>query len=532
MNTNLFERPIAANPISQFSALPLQFINQLNQQKEQKEARMYAMEDEISKSLMGTHALPGDAKRHQEIISGLEEKLDTIASSPGDYSEIEGKLRSIKREVGTSMRTGELGSINSNYGIGVKNREEQLKNYRAEKSNKAGMTMSLQSTANHVTTKNEFGQWSTLRPYQPTTIVDFQKELTSSVKDIHEQYDENGDGLKSDDMIIEHLQAKLTARPELESAIKENFNVMYTPQEGLTKQQSYDIYKSKTLATVVGEQSYQKLSGTGISGGNTGGLVIDGFALDTGSASSMKGGTFPWLREGVSDVFGVDSTKEFDDWKSSNKGSFEIKHMQNKTNTKMPEDHSEAVAWYEKHKTNSKTTSISTTRIPPNLKYSIINKKGFFSVQSRITRRDGSVVDADFVKKNIEGEIKGGRTAEMFSIADKGSGAYGKYLITGKDGEQYLMEPRDLKTLTDPTYVHNKIMDVQSDANMTGRKEIQLRVDLKVQGGKVPRGNYEVRNILAGEKSQGGVQLLQDGKVKFVTRGQKDGSGNLIYKKV
>ena len=198
----------------------------------------------------------------------------------------------------------------------------------------------------------------------------------------------------------------------------------------------------------------------------------------------------------------------------------------------MPEDHSEAVAWYEKHKTNSKTTSISTTRIPPNLKYSIINKKGFFNVQSRITRRDGSVVDADFVKENIEGEIKGGRTAEMFSIADKGSGAYGKYLITGKDGEQYLMEPRDLKTLTDPTYVHNKIMDVQSDANMTGRKEIQLRVDLKVQGGKVPKGNYEVRNILAGEKSQGGVQLLQDGKVKFVTRGQKDGSGNLIYKKV
>jgi hypothetical protein len=539
MNTNMFEKPIAANPISQFSTLPLQFINQLQQQKAQKEVSMIAMEDEISNSLMGTSALPGDAKRHQEIIGGLESELDVIASNAGDYSEIQGKLQSIKRKVYREMRNGELGSINNNFKAAASNREEQMKNFRAGKASKAGITLSMQGANTHVTTRDEFGQWSSFRPYQPSTVTDFYGELTKSAKDIQEQYDEMGQGMKSNEAILSNLTAKLVAKPEIESAMKENFNLQYTPKEDINKQQSYLLYKNEMLSRIVKDQAFQKISESEAGSGNTGGLILDNFKVDGGGSSSMKGGTVPWLREVGKDWLGLDSTGEFDKWKNSEKGKFEIKHLQQLTGTTMPKDHTDAVSWYEDNMQSNLTTSISTSKVPANLKYSIINKKGFINVNSIIKNRNGEAISEDFIQNNIAGSDKDGRTAQVFAIANEGTGVSGEYVIIGKDGEQYLMEPRDAKTLTSAKYMNSKIFDVQSSSVRSGIKNVTLSSNLNATDNNgndivLDAGQYEVRNETDKKGNSQGVKLYQDGKPMYagVKRQNTDGTSNIIYVKL
>ena len=120
MPVSLFDKPIAAKPMSEFVALPLQFIDRTIQRRQAKYDKAQAEIDEIESDFVKSNALPGDAARAREIKDKYHAEIEAMAEAAGeDYSQIAAPMSRLSRRIKRDLSYGELGAQNRAYGSGA-----------------------------------------------------------------------------------------------------------------------------------------------------------------------------------------------------------------------------------------------------------------------------------------------------------------------------------------------------------------------------------------------------------------------------
>ena len=289
---NLFEKPVAANPVSTFSQLPLQFINQLEQQNEAKNDKAQQMISMIDDTLLGTKALSGDAGRHREIIEGYNTQLDAIvASAGGDYGSVRGELDNLKYKIRKDLSSnGELGSINAAFKGGIASREDLFKRHQDKKISYAGLQEGLSKLASHKTTQNEAGQWSSFSGYNPSNVSDVVSALQGQADEIVKKVDNDGQAYRSSKDIQKSLATYMQSNPDMDRAIMENFKLNYKGEPSQANDE-FKQYRANLIKSVSNDKSYQERTSAADGGGSMVGKAWHNIKLGDGGISAYKGGS-------------------------------------------------------------------------------------------------------------------------------------------------------------------------------------------------------------------------------------------------
>jgi hypothetical protein len=532
---NLFEKPIAANPISEFAGLPLQFLAQAERQKTEDKMNSLKMTGMAQENLLQMKALSGDVPRLNEIVGKYEKRIDEASGNSPENAALE--TQKLMNEIRSNR---ELRAINSNYTTGTASLSSANDRYIAGKASKSGVTLSQMTANQFKTTQDEFGNYSTFKGYTPSNVPDVLGELTNILKDTATQYNEEGMKFKGKESMLSTLTANMQARPELEQSLNESFSVSYQEKPGVSRRDAYLNYRSAFLNKVVGDQSFKEVKQAAAGEGDySGDLVMSGFQYNAaGALSDYAGGTASSLR-GLIAKAGFNSTKKFTDFLGTSTGKFEIKSLEDASGVPFPKEYSDQVAYIEKHSSNPKVENIITEKVEKGLANSIINNKGYIKIRGQIKDQSGNIMDDNFVRENIEGSTKDGLSAQVVRRIKKGSGREGDYIIHGKDNQMYTMEARDFETISSPKYIHRKIAAVSDRAAYpTGRKTTKITTPFVVSGGEngamIQPGVYESRRMGSSKNSKGEtippyIMILQNDVPLYFTRGEVDSYGRPIY---
>ena len=487
---NMFEKPIAAKPMSEFAALPLAFINRLQQQKEAKSLANEASLDKVTNSFLGTHSLSGDAEEHKEIISGYQQRVDDIASNAGDdYSNVRGLVDDLRRDVSRDLR---LKSINSNFNSAMKNLQENQKLLQDKKIGRAGYEQTLRNISNFKTKDDGTGAWTSYAPYTAANIVDSKAYLSDQADQIREKYSEDGQKYIAPEQVRQSLMFSMRSNPEVGRSMEENFNSMYNgPAED--RAASLAAYKQSMLESVVSDSEYRsadKAASITETGGVVGGHIIGNVALDPGGFTGHEGGSM----SAIKDILRLGDDK-FRAWRLGEDGANVIKHLE-KTNGKMPEDYGKAVKWLEEAANKTYVGRVVTEPMTRDEVAGYMTPEGQIISAGLIKDRDGHILDAgEKAELQISNKDKSKKARIIGRLGGK-TDLRGYVAFQGADNKYYFIEPTDLKTLNDPEYKMTKLTSALRSP--TGNQEISLDSSLstKDKNGNallVQSGKYTVK---------------------------------------
>ena len=534
---NLFEKPIAANPISTYAKLPLQFMAQMKSRQESEELRSIQMIGQTTNALTSHKALGRDLPKQQEIIQGYENRIGELSELDDVHQSAIG-LAKLKGEIAGNKQ---LQAYNSSYVQGMKERGNLQERYEDKKIGRGQYSKGLKNLASFETTQDEFGNYSGFTPYNGSNIYDVRADLVKIVKGTHEQFDDMGQGYKNKGELRGSINSAIKSNPQYEQAIMENFETLYRPgqggavQEDKDKNRAYIKYRENLLNEISTDESFQRvdtaLAKSGV--GSASEMLYTDFAgMSTGKINAMEGGQMATIKSVIMDITGLEGgRKTFDDYTKTDGGKFDINYLEKRSGTKMPSDYLEAVEWVEKNTSNSVKTGITGEYISPSIALRTINNKGFFTNYKDIRGKDGRVLSKEEVMEKVEGAQKDAngqvqRSAKVLHRAKVGSGYVGRIILQGKDGEIYTKGAEDVDTLKSFKYNNDQITDVKSAA-YNGRKTVNLRNSISNGNLVIPSGRYEARHFPSvkdkyeeGKSTIDQIVLYQNGKAMFSTNGK------------
>lgn len=518
---NLFEKPIAANPMSTFSALPLEFIDQAMQRKQLTHDKAKQEVDSQADSLLKLQYLSGDAERHHELQAQYEEKLNTIIESAGnDYSKILPQIERFSRDLKYEINYGELGAQQNAFNAAMAMKKIEDDKLSDGKSSEEGYNMFLKSISSHKTQQLEDGNFSDFRGYSASTIADPIKFLRSSANEVVPKYDENGMQYRSRDLIKDNLRNTTSADTNLVKALNERIqgkvdkdgnpikleDYMESVFEGVVADKEFYEVKEKTEA-----EKQKRDNG----GSDFPGAVIHRVGQPKTVHGELKysGGSSPLLKD-LTALVGVDSWAEHNAVINKESTKRRIKYIENKTNTKFPSTPKEQRDWIIKNMGQDKVGEIST-RGATDVEAKAISDKGQLTpgaANSAVYDMSGEPLDGEQIKK-IQGSSKdtsGNNKTSFISnvVTNGGMHPPGTLVMTSHNGETYFIEPSDPVVINSPRY-NDALINMASKTN-TGVKTVTLRSFVDV----IPMGTYEVEHAPT-KTSQDTYNLYQNGKLVY-----------------
>lgn len=511
---NLFEKPIAARPMSEFVALPLDFIDRSVQRKQAIYDKAKAGKEGLEDELLKTHALPGDVERQQAILQGFDQKInDIVESVSGDYSRVGGQLDALKQEMQKELAYGEIGAINSAYTGAMTSKADLDKRYADKKIGSAGRTLGMQAISEYQTTQGDDGTWSSFNAYAPSNIVDPIAEMHKSVKEIHAKYDEEGTEFVGDDVVLANLDNKMNSNPEIMKSLVENFKATYPNGSQEDFAGYYDAIKKR----IVQDRTYKKVSKSLADKKNN--VMMPGTTLRdwqqpkrVSGINESKGGSVPMLRA-AGKWLGFDTTDEHDTFIASEEGKRLVEYMEAKTGTNMPTDYMDQVDWLSENAGTMRTSNVIMGEANPKVLQYAITDDGFLNYGGAVYTQDGELESAEDTKA-WQGKSEDGNTARIIGVVEEG-GMYpkGSYVFIGKDGQKRIQEPGDPDTLRSQSFNMSQINS--SRLANTGKTDIKIHSNItSPKTGKVlvPRGDYTSVHDIA----SGSIILYQNGKAQYI----------------
>ncbi|HEC41861.1 hypothetical protein LCGC14_1339470 [marine sediment metagenome] len=513
---NLFDKPIAAKPMSEFTALPLQFIDQTIQRRQAKHDKARAEMDEAEDDLYGSKFLIGDAPRNLELREGYEAQMDRIVeAADGDYSRVAAPLNTLKRRIKRDLQYGELGAQTRAYQTAMKQKETMEGLYQTDKIQRTGMDRFLASISKHKTIPTGSGSYSTFQGYTPSNVTDPVKVIQDSVDEINAKFDAEGAKFINRQAIMTNVSNKLRNNPDIIRSLMENYQAL-----GKTEQ-TFEQYYTKTIEAVVSDKRYQEILKSLKHKGQTmapGTTILDVQQPRITGKSAYTGGSSMYGRA-LGKLLGMNATKTHDEFIASTEGKRLIEYMQKKSGTIMPKDsYLDQVKWIEDNIIIPKQSSIVIGETDPDILEFAVTSKGFLNYSGAITNKEGKLLDAKEIK-SIQGSTEQGNVTRIIgTVKAGGMHPQGSYVLMSKDGEIYFQEPGDPKTLNSQSYNLSQIDNVK----LTNTGELDIHLNAGIQDPKtgktvIPRGSYNVRHRL-GDKTGAGeaIILYQDGVPKFV----------------
>ena len=527
---NLFDKPIAANPLSSFSALPLQFIDQSLQRKQAQYDKTRSEVEEMEDLFLNTKALPGDQARNKEILQGYEQKIDAIIeSSDGDYSQVLAPLTTLKRSIKKDMSYGELGAQKTAYASAMGQQEEYRKLLQQSKIQQSGYDSFVKSVSQHVTSPNDAGGFNRFAGYSPSNVVDPVKFVSNAADEINAKYDEEGQAFISSDNVLTSISNKLQSNPNIMKSVKENFLSTYRgdPKDANT---AFKSYYENMIKKVVEEKAYKKYNkvtegGTGGKKSQTPGFTFKNFQLPNIKGDfEYSGASMARGKDWANKLLGVATTEEFDKSISTPEAKKRIRYMEIKSGEKFPADFYAQQDWLQR---NSSTPIVQDVVTRPAYDAELANwvtREGQLkNPTGGMYNQQGQPMSGDEIKDAM-GKNDDGTAARALGIVNAG-GTYpkGSAIIQGKNGALMIQVPTDTKTLQSKEYAMWQISKVRM--TNTGSDVIKLNMPLTSSTGKsIPAGVYQtthnIQDKTIEQEYPNSVVLSQNGTPKYIVTAQ------------
>lgn len=520
---NAFETPIAANPISQFVELPLDFIDKSLQRKQDRHDKNKAELEDMDTLYSSINARSVDSKRKNEIVGEYETAFDqAIERVGGDYGRIGGELDVLKRKFKKSATSGELAAINKNYSAAQASTADLKELYGKGKIGYSGYQKGLRhASEGAATTLQDDGDYSTYSGYAASSEANPLQALEKSANDVVAQYSGDGSKVVSSERVRDNLIQKVTQNKALLQALQENY-------EASGSDEGFNQYLARVVSQVAQDKSYsENLKVTKGNEANDQFERMDVGRFQRPGSSDVKGlvGGSASMGKSFLEAIGFDDQfKTFDDWASSEKGKSEIAYMNEAAGkgNEMPSDPADAISWIEDQYAKNSNVMVSQNSISKGKRNQVVDSKGNLMTRGRIWDQEGNIVSPE----DISGSTEGGHTASVTGTVEGGDYPYGSYVIVGKNGGVYIQEPMDEHTLTSPKYAASAIRGASQSP--TGRKTIHLPRATSNNKGQIHmnQGDYEVQFI----KGANAYKIFEPGTDKLV--GVMNGStGDIVLQK-
>ena len=338
---NLFEKPIAANPMSEFSGLPLDFIAKSLERRQQKydiaKADLAAQEE----SLLGLKFLPGDRERHMEIQGEYDARLDKIVEDAGgDYSMIQGSLDRYKRDLSREMKFGELGAQGSAYTAAMTQSKKLSDMLTEGKISEWGMSKFNAGLQSHKTNRTDAGGWTTFSGYNPSTEMDPVKVMHDTIDEVVARDNSEGQPGRSRDRILTGIGNLFQTNPNINKSLQERFAGIPQDQNNPI---SYAQWRQSVIEGVVDAKEFQDRKEDANSSGNLSDTQLIGVQRPQNSKgiNLMTGNSMIWAKKLIG------ATRESDAFIASQEGKDLIKALEYNSKTTMPTDPVARAAWIE-----------------------------------------------------------------------------------------------------------------------------------------------------------------------------------------
>jgi len=523
---NLFEKPIAAQPMSEFVGLPLDFISKKLEQKQSKydaaKADIAAQED----SMLGLKFLPGDRERHMELQGQWDAKLDQIIENAGgDYSQIQAPLDRWKRDMSREISYGELGAQGSAYKAAQTMKEGLDKRALKGETSKGGMAMFNRSMQAHRTTENSVGGYNSFQGYTPSSVTDVRNYLRDEAKKINANYDPNGNKSISADRILLDMNATIASKGDLKNALYESYVESGGDPEDQEQLLAYEnALKSSVISSVKYDEITKRTGMNGESGQTPRGTILKDIQMPRIQGSgTYEGGSLNDIKGFLDDRFGTENASKFNKWEKTVEGERMIRFLAEGTNEPYPSNYSDKVDWLDEHLDKPMIGNV-VTKAPTGKDQAAVDQSGApLYTGAAVYAEDGSKVDSRTA--GIWGTNKDTkRTAKVIGTVDSGgTHAPGDYVIAGADGNTYIQENLSLDdNLSSPKY--NIWTATKSKFTTSGVEENVVIRGIPAQGNSVavPAGNYDStyypgRGNVLSQRTEKGVEN------KFVIFTDKNG---------
>ena len=468
---NLFEKPIAANPMSEFVALPMDFIERsLNNRQARFDAAKADIEAEET-SLLGLKFLPGDRERHMELQGGLESELDAIVdAADGDYSMVQSSLDRWKRKARQEITHGELGAQQRNYTSAMADHEVLRKRQLEGKTKDVGMAMFNKSMQEHTTTPTDSGGYSSFNGYNPSSVLDPFGELNKTAQDVVADSNARGEKGRSRDRILSAVYTRLKTDPQVEKALKEEY-------AGTDQKMSYTEYRAQVVEGVVSAKEYQDKSKPSTSNGEFASFTEVGVQRSQRSKGTNTSQGYAMIN--AKKFIGADNeAKEF---ANSKEGKRLIEALEYRTGRKAPVGNTVAMSRYiEEAFAENKLEDVPIDGTTAPKHSNLVDSKG------NLTQRAAHIEDDSGAVIRPE-DIEGDEKYPPVVIGTVGAGErFGQVVLATNKGTVYVENTSD-EFLRSTPYQLNQLDMIRQSVSLEG--EVSLKGIPKV----LPSGNYTVR---------------------------------------
>ena len=529
---NLFEKPIAANPMSTFAQMPLQYmqasLDRRTKQYYDSKAEVEAQEN----SLLGLKYLSGDAQRHHELQQQFSDELEQIVeNADGDYSNIQHAMDGFTRKLKQEVNYGELAAQQGAYASAMKMKEIEGKKLSDGKSSEEGYAKFMDSISRHQTKNNLDGTFSQFQGYSSSTINNPLKRIQDGVDEVVKNWDEDGMETRTPDRVISNIMNQISGDTGLQKALSER---IYGKVDADGNPLKFGDYVQNLVKGVVSDKAYYEKATMKDQYGNNmakmPGMVLKNVGMPNNPTgdTGYTGGSSPILKDFTA-ILGRDSWKEHKSSIASENVQRRIKYIEGKTGDSFPqEDITAQREWLEKYATGGLTGEV-TAKGPSKAEMLLINSRGQLNnTDAAITDMQGNRLKADEVRA-IQGTSKdqdGGNKVSYVSgvVTSGGMHPPGTVVMTSHNGENYFIEPSDPLIINSPDY-SSKLINMASSTK-TGKLHTTTRAAI----GDIPPGSYEVEHVPMLNSngrldySSQTYNLYQNGKLKYRKFTRPDGS--------
>jgi len=488
---NLFEKPIATQPMSEFVGLPLDFISKKLEQKQLKydtaKADIAAQED----SMLGLKFLPGDRERHMELQGQWDAKLDQIIENAGgDYSQIQAPLDQWKRAMNREISYGELGFQGQNYAAAHSKFKKLDEMLTEGKIREGGLNRFKQSMQTHVTTSTEAGGFSGFKGYSPSAEMDPLGVIHDTIDEVVAQSDENGYDGRTRGRVLSGINNLMRTNPNIMKSLQEQYGV--SPKDPNNPETEVE-YMNKVIEGVIDAKEYQnKMKDKSVNGVDFMNTTLQHVGLPQRSKGNNKSVGNSMIQ--AKQLLGI--TGDADEFIASPEGKELIRALESQGEGKMPTDPTERAAWIDNLANKNRTVSVPIDGKMAPVRGVVVNGK-LMNPDAYHVDQEGNPVDSSVITE--------GKNPKDIAVT-RGMVPSGEYMgwiaIVGADGQMYLEENTSDTLLNSKEYQKNQIDLVAN--TLTHNKTITLRGYGNVEGG-----TYEARfhKVTPEEREKGNIDV-------------------------
>ena len=491
---NLFEAPIAATPLSEFSALPLDFIARTMQGRQTKYDEAKADMEAQEASLLNLKFLPGDRERHMELQEGYMTTMDTIVENAGgDYGAVQAPLDRLKREMLRDISYGELGAQQSNYTAAASKQEALNKRLEEGKMREGAMGLFTQSMQDHRTTPTESGGFSTFSGYNPATEMNPLGVMHDTIDEVVANYTKDGVESRSRDRINVGIDNLYRNNPEVVRAMKEEYRL----QTDQPTQAGFNSWLAKTREGVIDAKQYEKDKTAAAKAAKGSDDFSDYQLVGVGRPSgakgdlSMKDSSMMWAKALTN------STRKSDEFFASEDGQKLIKAMEYNTGTKVPTDPVDRVAWVNKYYNETSTINVPVSGDTSLVGGAVVD--GRLRYSGHIIDETGKPVSPDKVMEGVDNQNK----LVLTGMVPRGD--FMGYAVISAPSGTYMQENTNPDFLRSESYQKHQLDNIARTATHSGT--ITLHGSAERPDG--PVGTFQVEYDSATGKThlyRGGIE--------------------------